>query len=69
MIVVELIQIVPIHAPPSATVKRRPVILKGVKVLSCKRNKLFEVGVALGASFKVFDHSWEILCPKTTLEN
>ena len=53
MIVVELIQIVSIHTPPSTTIKRRPVILKGIKVLSCKRNKLFEVGVtlALGAKF------------------
>mmetsp|Transcript_13529 Transcript_13529/g.21291 ORF Transcript_13529/g.21291 Transcript_13529/m.21291 type:complete len:201 (+) Transcript_13529:85-687(+) len=61
MVVIELIKVVPINTSPSSPIECSSLILKSVKVLSSKRNKLFEIWVRFGTGLKVFDDPIEIL--------
>jgi len=54
VVVIELVEVVPVHAPPASTVVQRgALILKCVEILSRKRHKLFEVRIRTGTCPKV----------------
>jgi hypothetical protein len=60
MIVIELVKVVSIHAPPSSTViERGPLVLKCVEILRRKRHKLFEIWISIGTcpTIKMYTNS------------
>jgi hypothetical protein len=54
MVVIELVKVVPVHAPTASTVVQgRALVLKCIEILSRKRHKLFEVRISAGTCPKV----------------